>query len=48
MLTVLCRFIPVFMLNMGLTLLFCGVGVVFYYYGKTFRRWTKNSTVHRE
>ncbi|KJK83575.1 hypothetical protein H634G_01704 [Metarhizium anisopliae BRIP 53293] len=41
-------FIPVFMLNMGLTLLFCGVGIVFYYYGKTFRRWTKNSTVHRE
>ncbi|RBQ69653.1 hypothetical protein FVER14953_10019 [Fusarium verticillioides] len=40
------KFIPVFMTNMGLTVLWCGLGAVFYFYGKTFRRWTKDSNVH--
>lgn len=40
-------FIPVFMTNMSLTVLWCAFGVVFFYYGKTFRRWTRNSSVHR-
>lgn len=34
------------MTNMALTTLFCGLGAVFYFYGKTFRRWTRNSNVH--
>ncbi|KAL9060806.1 MAG: hypothetical protein Q9162_000510 [Coniocarpon cinnabarinum] len=34
------------MLNMCLTTLWCLFGIVMYYYGKTFRRWTKNDKVH--
>jgi hypothetical protein len=34
------------MTNGSLVFLWCLFGVVFYYYGKTFRRWTKNSSVH--
>ncbi|CAJ0550132.1 Ff.00g100620.m01.CDS01 [Fusarium sp. VM40] len=44
--TIKSGFIPVFMTNMALTTLFCGLGAVFYFYGKTFRRWTRNSNVH--
>ncbi|KAM0228550.1 hypothetical protein ACHAPO_010627 [Fusarium lateritium] len=44
--TIKSGFIPVFMTNMGLTVLWCGLGAVFYFYGKTFRRWTKDSNVH--
>lgn len=40
------RFIPVFMVNMALTTVWCLFGVVFYFYGKTFRRWSRNSNVH--
>ncbi|KAH8805277.1 MFS transporter [Xylogone sp. PMI_703] len=34
------------MLNMCLTFLFCSIGIVFYIWGKTFRKWTRNSKVH--
>ncbi|EGU72231.1 hypothetical protein FOXB_17258 [Fusarium oxysporum f. sp. conglutinans Fo5176] len=40
-------FIPVFMLNMGLTLLWSLFSILFYYKGKTIRGWTKNSNVHQ-
>ncbi|KAF1931424.1 MFS general substrate transporter [Didymella exigua CBS 183.55] len=39
-------FIPVVMTNMALILLWCSFGILFFFYGKTFRRWTKNSSVH--
>lgn len=39
-------YIPPIMTNGSLVLLFCLFGVVFYFFGKTFRRWTKNSSVH--
>ncbi|KAH8688531.1 major facilitator superfamily domain-containing protein [Ilyonectria robusta] len=45
--TIKSGFLPVFMTNMGLTVLWCVSGVLFYYYGKSFRRWTKNSNVHQ-
>lgn len=35
------------MLNMALITLWCSFGIVFYYFGKTFRRWSKNDKVHR-
>lgn len=34
------------MTNMALLTLWCLCGVVFWFYGKTFRRWTKDSKVH--
>jgi hypothetical protein len=34
--------------NMALITLFCGCGVVFWFHGKTFRRWTKDSSTHVE
>lgn len=40
-------YIPVFMTNMALTTIWCLFGIVFYYYGKRMRGWTKNSKVHR-
>ncbi|KAH6971099.1 major facilitator superfamily domain-containing protein [Ilyonectria sp. MPI-CAGE-AT-0026] len=40
-------FINAFMVNMALTFIWCLFAVMFYFYGKTFRRWTKNSNVHR-
>lgn len=39
-------FLPPIMLNMCLIFLWCSFGVLFYYKGKTFRRWTRNSKVH--
>ncbi|KAH7108811.1 major facilitator superfamily domain-containing protein [Dactylonectria macrodidyma] len=39
-------YLPPFMTNMALTAFFCAVGTVFYFYGKTFRRWTKDNSVH--
>lgn len=39
--------IPI-MTNMALATLFCGTGIVFWYWGKTFRRWTRDSSVHVE
>ncbi|KAK5133559.1 hypothetical protein LTR08_007598 [Meristemomyces frigidus] len=40
-------FVPPIMTNMCLITLWCSFGFVFYYYGKTFRRWSKNDSVHR-
>ncbi|RSL89012.1 hypothetical protein CDV31_015951 [Fusarium ambrosium] len=45
--TIEAGFMPAFMTNMALTILWCGLGAVFYFYGKTFRRWTKSSSVHQ-
>jgi len=39
-------YIAPIMTNGSLVLFFCLLGVVFYFCGKTFRRWTKNSSVH--
>lgn len=35
------------MTNMALITFFSGCGIIFYYYGKTMRRWSKNSNVHK-
>ena len=35
------------MTNMSLITLWCSFGILFYYVGKTFRRWSKNDSVHR-
>jgi hypothetical protein len=40
-------YIPPIMTNGSLILLWCLFGFLFYYKGKTFRRWTKNSSVHK-
>lgn len=40
-------YIPPIMTNGSLVLLWCLFGVLFYYKGKTFRRWTKGSSVHK-
>ena len=40
-------FVKPLMLNMCLTVLFCACAIPFYYYGKTMRRWTSKSHVHR-
>lgn len=40
-------FVPPIMTNMCLITLWCTFGVVFYFYGKTFRRWSRKSSVHR-
>ncbi|KAF2465642.1 MFS transporter-like protein [Lindgomyces ingoldianus] len=40
-------FIPPIMTNGSLILLWCLFGILFWWKGKTFRRWTKNSKVHR-
>ncbi|RFU33317.1 hypothetical protein B7463_g2986, partial [Scytalidium lignicola] len=39
-------FIPPIMTNMALITLFCSFGIIFWFYGKTFRKWTRNSKVH--
>ncbi|KIW24080.1 uncharacterized protein PV07_09814 [Cladophialophora immunda] len=39
-------YLPPIMLNMSLIFLWCSFGIVFYFYGKTFRKWTSNSSVH--
>ena len=39
-------YLPPILTNMALTVLWCLFGVLFYYQGKTFRRWTKNSSAH--
>jgi hypothetical protein len=41
------RFIPPIMTNASLILLWCLFGILFYFYGKMFRRWSKNSSVHQ-
>jgi MFS family permease len=40
-------FIPPIMTNASLILLWCLFGILFYYKGKTFRRWSRNSKVHQ-
>lgn len=40
-------FIKPIMLNMCLTVLWCLCAVPFYYYGKTMRKWTAKSSVHK-
>jgi len=39
-------YIPPIMLNMSLIFLWCAFGILFYYKGKTFRKWTKDDSVH--
>jgi len=39
-------YIPPIMTNMSLILFFCLTGIIFWFYGKTFRKWTRNSKVH--
>lgn len=39
-------YIPPIMTNASLILLWCLCGIIFFYKGKTFRRWTRNSSVH--
>ncbi|KAF2149590.1 MFS general substrate transporter, partial [Myriangium duriaei CBS 260.36] len=41
-------YIPPIMTNASLILFFCLCAVPFYFFGKTFRRWSKNSSVHKE
>ena len=40
-------FVPPIMTNMSLITLWCLFGILFYFYGKTFRRWSKNDSVHK-
>ncbi|KAI7502090.1 serine/threonine kinase 16 [Hortaea werneckii] len=40
-------FVKPIMTNMCLMTLWCLCGIVYYYYGKTFRRWSKDDKVHR-
>ncbi|KAF2025774.1 MFS general substrate transporter [Setomelanomma holmii] len=40
-------FIPPIMTNAALILTWCLFGILFWWKGKTFRRWSKNSKVHR-
>ena len=40
-------FVKPIMTNMCLMTLWCLCGIVYFYYGKTFRRWTKDDKVHR-
>ncbi len=39
-------YVPPIMLNMSLIFLWCLFGILFYFKGKTFRKWTRNSSVH--
>ncbi|KAL8795614.1 MAG: hypothetical protein Q9195_001852 [Heterodermia aff. obscurata] len=40
-------YVPPIMANMSLTTLWCLSGIIFWFAGKRFRVWSKNSTVHR-
>lgn len=40
-------YVPTFMTNAGLATLICIFGIVFWFMGKRFRIWTRNSSVHR-
>jgi len=39
-------YIPPIMTNMALIILWCSTGIIFWYQGKRFRKWTRNSKVH--
>lgn len=41
-------YVPPIMTNASLILLFSLLAIPFYFFGKTFRRWSKNSSVHSE
>ncbi|OAL53688.1 MFS transporter-like protein [Pyrenochaeta sp. DS3sAY3a] len=45
--TIEAGFIPPIMTNASLILFFCLFGILFWWKGKTFRRWSKNSKVHK-
>ncbi|KAK7398455.1 hypothetical protein QQX98_012163 [Neonectria punicea] len=40
-------FVPPMLTTMALIVFFCSFGIVFWYFGKRFRGWTKDSFVHR-
>lgn len=40
-------YVPPFMTNMCLLFLWCSFGVVFWIWGKKFRKWTAKSSVHK-
>lgn len=44
--TIQSGYLPPIMTNMGLMILWCSTAIIFGFYGKTFRRWTRNSKVH--
>ncbi|OBT98042.1 hypothetical protein VE01_04066 [Pseudogymnoascus verrucosus] len=44
--TIKSGYIQPIMTNMSLTLLWCLTGIIFWYFGKTFRKWTQHSKVH--
>ncbi|KUL83119.1 hypothetical protein ZTR_10987 [Talaromyces verruculosus] len=39
-------YLPPILLNMCLIFLWCSFGILFYFKGKTFRKWTRNDSVH--
>lgn len=39
-------YVPPIMMNMCLIFLCCASGLIFYWKGKTFRKWTRNDPVH--
>ena len=41
-------YVPVFMTNMALLVLWCSFGIVFWCFGKRMRRWTVKSDVHKQ
>ena len=41
-------YVPPFMTNMGLTILWCSCGAIFWMFGKSIRRWTAKSSVHHQ
>ncbi|KAF4626677.1 hypothetical protein G7Y89_g11477 [Cudoniella acicularis] len=45
--TVKSGYIPPIMTNMSLVLLWCLTGIIFWFYGKTFRKWSRNDKVHK-
>jgi hypothetical protein len=45
--TIKSGYVPPIMTNMSLIALWSCCGIIFWYYGKTFRKWTRNSKVHR-
>lgn len=39
-------YVPPIMTNMSLITLWCCSGIIFWFFGKKFRKWTRNSKVH--
>ncbi|MCJ1284625.1 hypothetical protein MMC26_003959 [Xylographa opegraphella] len=40
-------YVPPIMTNMALITLWCSFGILFFFFGKTFRKWSEHSDVHR-